>query len=65
MFEPETKEIAKKMWAKNAKKVLELERNEGRQEERLETARKMKLEGLDIQLISRITELSEKEILEL
>jgi len=60
-----------KMWATTAKKVMELERNEGlaeglakgRKEERLETARRMKEKGMDIELIAEITELSEQEIL--
>jgi len=68
-----------KMWATTAKKVMELERAEGLAEglaegrveglaegqrnKAIETARRMKAEGLDIQLIARVTELSEQEIL--
>lgn len=37
-------------------------RKEGREEERLSNARKMKEEGLDITVISRITGLSANEI---
>lgn len=41
-----------------AKKYVE----EGRKEEKIETARKMKKEGFDIKLISKLTGLSEEEI---
>jgi len=65
------------MFAKNAAIFMDMEREKGRKkglregraegriEERLETARKMKAKGMSIQLIAEITELSEKEILEL
>jgi len=65
MFEPETREVTKTMFAKKATTFVELKREEGRREERLATARKMKAKGMSIQLITEITELSEKEILEL
>jgi len=60
-----------KMFAKKATTFVEMKREEGRVEglaegqrnNAIETARKMKEKGMDIQLIAEITELSEQEIL--
>lgn len=42
--------------------VLDAAKEEGREEERLTNARRMKAEGLNSELINRITGLSEEEI---
>jgi predicted transposase/invertase (TIGR01784 family) len=65
MFATKLKEYEQKLREQGREQGIEQGREQGERRNAVETARKMKAEGLDSALICRITGLSQKEVAEL